>query len=73
MDVLGDELFAVSLPLKMNSRVHRGQSVRGSGSSNEIFVNCTGYLPRFALLMSALNSLTHSLYVIFIVCTLLTW
>lgn len=34
MDVLEVELFAVSLPLKMNSRVHRGQSVHGSGSSN---------------------------------------
>lgn len=36
MDVLGDELFAVSLPLKINSWEHRGQSHHGSGSSNEI-------------------------------------
>lgn len=61
MDALGDELFAVSLPLKMNSQVHWGQSVYGSGSSNEILVNCTGHLTLFALLMSALKSFTHSL------------
>lgn len=70
MDVLGDEFFAVSLPLKMNSREHRGQSHHSSGSSNEILVNYTDHSTLFALIMSALTSLTHPLALY--ICTLLT-
>jgi len=39
-----------------------GTAITASGSSNEILVNCTGHLPLFALLMSALKSLTQALY-----------
>ncbi len=60
---IGDELFAVSLPLKMSSQEHRGQSHHGNGRSNEILVNCTDHSTLFDLLMSALKSLIHPLVI----------
>ncbi len=71
---IGDELFAVSLPLKMSSQEHRGQSHHGNGRSNEILVNCTDHSTLFDLLMSALKSLIHPLviYIYIYICTLLT-